>query len=376
SSVITMNNGQTWDLMFFHSRGEKTDHMTWVKGESIAAQGEVLGEQSENLPEDLKKTITPDLTTMSAVSTDEGSFGATSGDVNDKMASLGIFQWAMLRNKADNTSSMAMFFKKLKERATAPITGTDPSDEQQLYIDAWKACTDKGLDIDAAGFITLHKHRATGGQVEAAMHGVLGHNNDLKTYQMVAGHDWIQDFKTDKVWPGPTGKGSLGHGFRYGKDSATFNPDKKHTIEVSAPGTASTVGDYFQSDKAVGMAVMLGVNRPHWVSFTIWRALDPAIDPKKRTGELLTALIDKMPKPSPGKSLTIDQSAAAAAGHDALLAYGNLQSFLWPAKRAVPNEDLFIAEFQRQAMSLYARTEKTDRHRQHRFSTIEGAFHQ
>jgi hypothetical protein len=351
--------------------------MTWVKGESIAQQGEVLGEQSEKLPEDLKKTIVPELTTMSAVSTDEGSFGATSGDQNDIMASLGIFQWGMLRNKADNTSSMAMFFKKLKERATAPITtGKGPSDEQQLYIDAWKACTDKGLDIDAAGFITLNKRRATGGQVEAAMHGVLGRNDDLKTYQMVASHDWIKDFKTNKVWPGPTGEGSLGHGYSYGKDSATFKPDNKHTIEVSAPGTASTVGDYFQSDKATGMAVMLGVNRPHWVSYTIWRALDPTMDPRKRTGDLLTELINKMPKPPAGKSLTIDQAAASAAGLDAFVAYQKLQSFLWPAKTAVANEDLFIAEFQRQAMSLYAQTEKTNRHREHRFSTIEGAFHQ
>lgn len=374
SSVINLDNGKSWDLMSFHIRGEKKDTARWVPGVDTRANQTQLGEQSENLPDPLREQITPELTTMAAVSTIEGSFGATSGSAKDDTGSLGIFQWGMKKVEKDNTSSLALFFKKLKQRATAaPAAGA--TDEQQLYLDAWKACKDKGLDVDASGFITLHGRRATGAEVETAMHGVMGSNNSLRTYQLVAGHDWIQDFKTNKVWPGPAGEGQLGHGFSYGRDSATFTPDAKYRVDLSAPDTASTVGDYFTSDKALSMAVMLGVNRPHWVSWAIWRALNPGLNPRTKTDELLKALISKIPDSS-AKHVTIDLASATAAGDEALAAYKALQIFLWPESSAVTNEDAFIAEFQRQALALYKPDDMNSNHREHRFSTVEAAFHE
>lgn len=372
-SVINMNNGKVWDLMSFHVHGETKDSTRWVPGSNTQASQTTLGEQSENLPDGLREKITPELTTMAAVSTIEGSFGATSGSSKDDTGSLGIFQWGMKKTEKDNTSSLALFFKKLKMRAaTAPAK--DANEEQQLYRDAWKACTDKGLDVDAAGYITLNGARATGAQVESTMHGVMGSNKDLRTYQLVAGHDWIEDFKTTKVWPGPAGMGQLGHGFSYGKDSTTFT-DGKYTIDVQAPGTASTVGDYFSSDKAVAMAVMLGVNRPHWVSYAVWRALDPSTNPRTETDRLIRALVAKMPGNS-AKHVRIDLASATAAGAETLTAYQALQNFLWPGQSAVSNEDAFIAEFQRQALDLYKPADMNMNHREHRFSTVEGAFHE
>ncbi|WP_431214060.1 hypothetical protein ACQ86N_04075 [Puia sp. P3] len=154
------------------------------------------------------------------------------------------------------------------------------------------------MDIDKDGFITLAGKRATGGEVETAMHGVLGSDTDLRTYQLVAAHDWIAEFKSHTVWPGATGMGRLGKGYKPGNETASFEADGEHKVVVSAPDNTSTVGDFLSSERAVANAIMLGVNRPAWVQYSLWRALDSGTDPKARTAELVKAVVDSMPKPA------------------------------------------------------------------------------
>jgi hypothetical protein len=396
-SIISLSNGQMWTLMSFHKHGETTDKARWVPARSTKAQQKVMTDQGDKLPDNLKEDIEPELTTLGVVSTIEGGFGSTSGGAasGDIMASLGIFQWGMLRNKKDASSSLAMFFRNLKNRATeaGKTKAEDRTEEQKLYIDAWAACTNKGLDIDKDGFITLNGNRATGGEVETAMHGVLGSDTDLRTYQLVAAHDWITEFKSHTVWPGATGKGRLGKGYKPGNETASFEADAEHKVVVSAPDNISTVGDFLSSEKAVANAIMLGVNRPAWVQYSLWRALDPGTDPKEKAAELLKTLVDSMPKPAepapaaahhhgkhghphpkPKKQITIDKAAATAAGPEALAAYTALQSFLFPPTHHIDSEDTLIQEFQRQALVLYPTADINKYHRERRFSTAEGAF--
>ena len=388
-SIISLSNGQAWTLMSFHKHGESADKARWVTARSTKAQQKVMTDQGDKLPDNLKGDIEPELTTLGVVSTIEGGFGSTSGGAasGDIMASLGIFQWGMLRNKKDASSSLAMFFLNLKNRATeaGKTKAKDRTDEQKLYIDAWAACTNEGLDIDKDGFITLNGNRATGGQVETAMHGVLGSDTDLRTYQLVAAHDWITEFKSHTVWPGATGKGRLGRGYKPGNETASFEADAEHKVLVTAPDNTSTVGDFLSSEKAVANAIMLGVNRPAWVQYSLWRALDPGTDPKGKTAELLKTLVDSFPKPQPAphphtkhkkkpKPITIDKAAATAAGPEALAAYTALQAFLFPPTHSIGSEDTLIQEFQRQALVLYPTADINKYHRERRFSTVEGAF--
>jgi hypothetical protein len=372
SSVMNMNDGSNWDLMSFHLSGKTRDTTQWVPGESMKGPLATLTGQSEKLPENLKKDIKPELPTMAAISVTEGGFGGKSID-SDNTGSLGIFQWGMKKKEQDSTSSMAAFFRTLKQRATAPVAAGGPTKDQQLYIEAWKACKGKGLDIDGRGFITLNGKRANGKEVEDAMHGVMGSDDHLKTYQLVAGRDWIQEFKSTKVDPSNVGDFHLGSNFQYGKDSATLQSDEKHSISISAPATASTVGDYLSSDKALAMAITLGVNKPHHLPFALWRALAPGEKPRERTKELVQALVREFPATK--KPITIDKDAADKAGPAAAAAFAALQSYLWPAKTAI-NEDSFIPEFQKQALALYPADEMKKFHREKRFATIEGAFHE
>jgi len=390
-SIISLSNGQAWTLMSFHKHGETTDKARWVPARSTKAQQKVMTDQGDKLPDDLKEDIEPELTTLGVVSTIEGGFGSTSGGAasGDIMASLGIFQWGMLRNKKDASSSLAMFFRNLKNRATEAekTKAKDRTEEQKLYVDAWAACTREHLDIDKDGFITLNNNRATGGEVETAMHGVLGSDTDLRTYQLVAAHDWITEFKSHTVWPGATGKGRLGKGYKPGNETASFEADAEHKVLVTAPDNTSTVGDFLSSEKAIANAIMLGVNRPAWVQYSLWRALDPGTDPKAKTSELLKTLVDSMPKPAEPahgkkahphpkhkKQITIDKAAASAAGPEALAAYTALQAFLFPATHHIDSEDTLIQEFQRQALVLYPTADINKYHRERRFSTVEGAF--
>ncbi|WP_431214061.1 DUF4157 domain-containing protein [Puia sp. P3] len=139
-SFITLSNGQAWMLMSFHKHGETADKARWVPAKSTKAQQKVMTDQGGKLPDNLKGDIEPQLTTLGVVSTVEGGFGSTSGGAASKdiMASLGIFQWGMLRNKKDASSSLAMFFKNLKNRATEAqkTKSADRTEEQHLYVDA------------------------------------------------------------------------------------------------------------------------------------------------------------------------------------------------------------------------------------------------
>lgn len=379
-SVISLNDGHMWFVMSFHAAGEKKDTPRWVAGKmtkkEYQAQQDRVDKQHEKLPDSLKKQIAPEQKIIGAVSSIEGNFESTSGS-GDSSASLGIFQWAMTSDQKEAGSSLALFFRTLKRRAAdaLKIKASARSAEQKLYIDAWTACTDQKLDVDGSGFVTLNGKQATGAEIETAMHGVFGSSPSLRNYQLVAASDWIHQFDDFTVKPGPLGPRLIGNGYSEASaDMVSFAPDKQHTILVSAPDATTTVSHYLSSEKARAMVTMFGVNRPAWVAPALWRALDPSLDPKKRTEELLRILIDKTAAaPSTKKKITINQASAEAAGDEASAAYKDLQALLWPMKN-VSDENALIAEFQRQALLLYPSWEITKGHREQRFSSVEQAF--
>src|SRR5207237_8188319 len=81
----------------------------------------------------------------------EGSVRRTSGKCDDT-ASLGIFQWGMKKNQSADAGSLGVFFSTLKSRATSAKAkkAADRTDEDDLYINAWKQCTDAGLEVKGA----------------------------------------------------------------------------------------------------------------------------------------------------------------------------------------------------------------------------------
>jgi hypothetical protein len=381
-SVISLNDGHMWFVMSFHNASEKKDTPRWVAGKMTKkeqqTQQDKIDKQHEKLPDNLKQQIAPERKIIGAVSSIEGNFESTSGS-GDSSASLGIFQWAMTSDQKEAGSSLALFFRTLRRRAAdaLKIKASARTAEQKLYIDAWTACTDQKLDVDGTGFVTLNGKQATGAEIETAMHSVFGSSPSLRNYQLVAASDWIHQFDELTVKPGPLGPRLVGNGYsEVSANMVSFAPDKQHTILVSAPDATTTVSDYLSSEKARAMVTMFGVNRPAWVAPALWRALDPTLDPKKRTEELL-AILTRTPAgtPSTKKKITINQASAEAAGDEAASAYKELQALLWPMKN-VSDENALIAEFQRQALLLYPSWEITKGHREQRFSSVEQAFHE
>src|SRR6266446_423549 len=397
---INLDDGSLWVLMTFRLRNESQETARWVPpGHSkreYQKKEQRITEVAEKLPAELKEQLDEYIKAISLVSTVEGSFGATSPKT-DIYASLGIFQWAMPKHKTGESGSLGKFFGDLKRRAEQALAVKDMerTDEQKLYIDAWTYFKTHGLDINAKGQITLNGQLATGEQVESTFHVAMGKEDILKRYQLVAAKDWIEQFKETVVRPGVVGASLDLIGNHYKENNAVGTEvtlkwngkSGEYTFKLIAPKDHATVGSLFTSEKSIAIAVVLGVNRPHYVETALWRALNPKMKPKEWTGALLENLggyIESLStqeatsskqkggkKDKPVHKTTTDADVSTWDDEHKEI-YESLRRIIWPQAGELDETEL-ANEFKRQAMPLYKPADAKKYHRERRFTTVETA---
>jgi hypothetical protein len=384
---IDLDDGSAWVWMAFALRDERAETARWVppahSKQEVDDRDRSIRAEAGKLPSgsDADQAVQRVTKTISVISTVEGDFGSESTSEDDH-ASLGIFQWAMTKGSSADAGSLGQFFRTLKQRSAA--AGAKPekdrSEEDKLYLRAWKQCTAQGLDV-AGKKITIHGKPATGGEVEGAMSEEMA-KGSLRSYQLIAAKDWIEEFRATVVRPGPAGADAIGHGYSEtadGKSAVLTAGANSLALDAAAP---ATVGSLFASEKAVANAIMLGVNRPNFVEAALWRALAPTTDPKAEAEARLTALMAILaPEPTGAKQPrkpTAHRFTAAdidAAGADAKRLYGELRAILWPnrALDAAAQQQL-ESEFKKQALKLYSPADAKKYHRERRFSTVEASW--
>jgi hypothetical protein len=196
-----------------------------------------LAAEAALLPPSLRARITPRLRIVATVSVTEGSFDGIATHAGDRAASLGIFQWAMSRQRTrDDGSSLWRLFHDLSRRATQCHDGAD---ECRLYRRAWRQCRAAGLSIRSK-ILRLHNKPANGGAVERALQPVMA-SGALRTYQLVAANDWIESIAAQRV----------------------------HLTATEL----TTVGQLLRSDRSLATAVLVAVNRPAYLVPALERAL-------------------------------------------------------------------------------------------------------
>lgn len=384
-SRINLQDGKLWVYMNFALADEKEPTGRWVppghgKDEVADSQKSVRAE-ADKLPAEsqVRTEVESLLRIMGLVSAVEGSFDSRSG-AEDDYASLGIFQWAMPKDKVGDIGSMGVFFSRLKERAAAAEKRTEKerTEEDKLYFAAWQQCKEHGLDVKGAQ-ILLNGAPATGGAIETAMHGEMG-KASLRTYQLVAARDWINQFRETVVRPGPSGSGWIGSGYSEdGRDGTAVSLKLGARRLHLRAASHATVGEVLSTEQGLAYAVMLGPNRPHYVEASLWKAICPESSPQSKCQELLTQLESVLAKAS-GKDGKRPQGYQpediAAAGPDAQALYGQLQSLLWPTASGLSEEALarVPGDFKRNALQLYSPKDARHYHRERRFSTVDAAF--
>lgn len=383
---IDLDNGEMWVYMDFALSDEKSSTGRWVPpGHSkaeVKSDYDMVRTEADKLPDktQVKSEVESVLRIIGLVSSVEGKFDAVSPP-SDTYASIGIFQWAMPKNSAGDNGSLGMFFSNLKERAESANARPEKerTEEDKLYIHAWEQCTKHGLDMKN-GKIQMSGHNATGGEVEDAMHAEMG-KGALRTYQLIAANDWIETFRGTIVRPGPSGAKWIGS--EYEEQGAAGNKVQLkrgvHTFTIEA-GAHATVGDLCSDEQSLAYAVMLGVNRPHYVEASLWKAISPVAAPQAKCQELLTQLDAAIAAHNGDKKKPREHeySAAeiAAAGESAKAIYAQLQALLWPTGGNLSPDALanLPAAFKSNTMQLYNPSDARKYKREQRFSTVDAAF--
>lgn len=385
---IDLDDGRSWMWMSFALSDERAETARWVppaqSKKEVTDRGTVMRAEAAKLPTDggVKAAVDQVIKAITVISTVEGDFDSTSGS-GDTAASLGIFQWAMEKASSADAGSLGGFFRTLKSRATASTKKAekDRTDEDRLYIKAWKQCTDHKIDVTARQ-ILINGKAATGAEVESTMSEEMG-KGSLRNYQLVAAKDWIDEFRTTVVRPGPSAASSIGHGYNEVNSDGTrvvltFGRDTI-TIDAHAP---ATVGSLFASEKAIANAIMLGVNRPHYVEGALWRAMSLDSAPLAATNARLTALIAALTPPAPagGKRRTPAAQRYTAvdvadAGGNATRLYDELRAIIWPNRPLDPAaQQQLEVDFKKQALKLYSPGDARHHHRERRFSTVDSSW--
>jgi hypothetical protein len=388
---IELDDGRTWMWMSFALSDERAETARWVppghSKQEVTDRGAIVGAEARKLPTDngVKAAVDQVIKTIAVISTVEGDFNSTS-EAGDDHASLGIFQWAMEKASSADAGSLGVFFRKLKARAEASgkKADKDRTDEDRLYIKAWKQCTDHKIDVTARQ-ILIDGKAATGAEVESTMSEEMG-KGSLRSYQLVAAKDWIDEFRGTVVRPGPSAAGSVGHGYNEinGDGTSVMLTSGRDTLTIDA-NMPATVGSLFASEKAIANAIMLGVNRPHYVEGSLWRALSQGSDPLTGTDNRLTALMTLLGPPAPAapaggkppRPVAHHFTAAdvAAAGKEAVKLYDELRAIIWPNRplNAAAQQQLEI-DFKKQALKMYSPGDARHYRREQRFSTVDGSW--
>jgi hypothetical protein len=136
---------------------------------------------AEKMPEPLRSQILAHVETMGVVSSVEGSYDATSGQVADTSGSLGVFQWARPRNPDAGADSIDHFFVVMKQRADSGAAkqakGIDPLPEETIAMEAWEQAQSLGIGVDKGHTTITHgttTKKAGGLDLELAAAGSAG----------------------------------------------------------------------------------------------------------------------------------------------------------------------------------------------------------
>jgi hypothetical protein len=136
---------------------------------------------AEKMPEPLRSQILAHVETMAVVSSVEGSYDATSGQVADTSGSLGVFQWARPRNPEAGADSIDHFFVTMKQRADSGAAKQakkiDPLPEELIAMEAWEQAQSLGIGVDKGHTTITHgttTKKAGGLDLELAAAGSTG----------------------------------------------------------------------------------------------------------------------------------------------------------------------------------------------------------
>jgi hypothetical protein len=325
---IELDAGDAWVSLRFATDADPVERARWVEpahaAREIAERARELEAEAGRLPAPSRAAVERALPVMALISTVEGRFGDPATNPRDTAASLGIFQWAQARGRADDAgSSLERFFARLKTRALT----RDP-----LARGAWRLAAGEGLDVRSDRLL-LDGKRCSGGDVELRLKSAMG-RAPLSTYQLIAALDWIADVRATVVRPGLYSRAHAWRDYSEADGGRTITlgtPRGPITLHAAAP---ATVGKWLASPRALAAAVNLGVNRPRFVESALWQALTPGGDATTR----IAALLDD----------------AAGQGRRARRARAALQAILWPAPpRDAPDGEALLEEFERRALGLY-----------------------
>jgi hypothetical protein len=355
SGRLELDDGSYWVALGFAASGAARPEARWVMPAHARAEVDErkkeLAAEAEKLPPPLRARVEPELELMALISTLEGRFADPATHAGDTAASLGIFQWATARRGVHTAgTTLGRFFSTLSKRASE---GGEP-----LFTEAWAQCTKLGLRI-VGGDLFVGKRALSGAELEKRFGLEMG-RGALRTYQLVAAADWIDDVKNDIVRPGVRGANAIGHDYAEAERGRLVTLTLPgHTLEVR-PGECHTVGEFF-SGAAMATAVSLGVNRPRYVETALWQARTGLDDARVRVDELLGKIVPPPDKP---------RFSARDLSGDSLLAYAELQALLWPAPLpAAPNGDgergdaALERAFAERALALYKPDERERRAR-------------
>ncbi|HEY6908339.1 MAG TPA: N-acetylmuramoyl-L-alanine amidase [Myxococcales bacterium] len=363
-----------WVWMSFSLSDEPADTERWVPpghGRSdLDARAREIDAEIEKIPAAAaeRQSIEQYRNIIVAVAAHEGSFGAVSPNTDD-MASLGIFQWGAPKKKTASDSSLGRFFRDLSDRAAAPPAGTPPA-LAQIYTDAWGQCTAQNLGVQNQQ-ILVNGAAATGASVETLMHAEMA-KDALRTYQLIAAVDWIERFRGTIVRPGVNGKQWIQNGYD--------DPDidgQRATLKRGATtfelrvDSHLTIGEIFTTARELASAVILGVNRPHFVETAAWRTLAPA-NASALAAQYLSDLATELTSSGQPLPPRVTDAEIDAAGTTAQLIREQIRELIWPI--AVPPADQqwkMVHDFRRWALKLYKPADARTFHREQRFSTLE-----
>jgi hypothetical protein len=347
---LELDDGSYWVALGFAASSDAPPELRWVMPAHARAEiderKKELAAEADKLPPPLRARVTPELELMAVISTLEGRFADPATHAGDTAASLGIFQWATARKGVHAAgTTLGRFFSTLSKRAAE---GDEP-----LFKDAWAQCEKLGLHI-VEGDLLVGKQRLSGAELEKRLGAEMG-RGALRTYQLVAAADWIDDVKNDVVRPGVRGAGAIGHDYaeaERGRMVTLTLPG--HTLEVR-PRECHTVGEFFPGAAAMATAVSLGVNRPRYVETALWQARTGLDDARVRVDELLGQIVPPLDK---------ERFSARDLSGDSLVAYAELQTLLWPAPLPADSRgDELERAFAERALALYRPDERERRAR-------------
>jgi hypothetical protein len=391
---IDLDSGHYWILLKFAKPPDTVEALHWTKAKETRKEfskrrGEIV-DVANTLPANLKTEALKHRDLLTAISITEGNFkaAATGGDTH---ASLGIFQWALEKDKStDPHSSLVQYFQTLKERAAAASAKAvaTRTDEEKLFIAAWAQLRAKGVDVTAGGTAQMGGDPATGSQLQTSLASEFG-TDSLQKYQIQAALDKIEDARSLIIRPRYRVKDPFGSGYSDERNKGataffesdltfmrtvrgTATPTKKHfELEVDAPAAAARLKDILKTEESLAVATTIYANRPNYVPTAIWFALKGDVDLTAKVKEL-TAKIAETERAASKSLMPINTSALEPASVPLLK---ELRELIWidASKFAVPETEI-VANMIRLALSFYPRADIKKYERWERIATALAPF--